>query len=119
MGCDYYTYYVLYIQYKKDNETITHKEILEETRDRHYIYYIPERDTDFEEEDEYMKRCHTYRNDHMQNSLSKYTPKDILKDGKWLCVQSAQEKYKELCKELELEFDTVVAIWKEGGYHYR
>ena len=119
MGCDYYTYYVLCIQYKKNGEIITDKEILEDTRERHYFHYDLKRDEDFEEEDEYMKRCQVYEDSQIEYTLAEYKSKEILKDGKWLCVQSAQEKYTEMCKELKINLEDIQSIWKEGGYHYR
>ena len=53
MGCDFYTYYILCIEYKKDGKSVVHKEVLEDTRERHYFNYEPERDEDFEEDQEY------------------------------------------------------------------
>jgi hypothetical protein len=120
MGCDYYTYYVICIEYKKGDTVKIKRHIVEDTRKRHYFYYDGlKRDDDFEEEREFNERCRVYEENQIQDALSEYTPKQILKDGKWLCIPSAQEKYTNICKEYDILPETVIAIWKEGGCQYR
>lgn len=76
-------------------------------------------DSDFEEAEEYRERCCLYRKNLVQSSLAKYPSKQILKDGKWLCIRSAQEKHTTICEELDIKQEDILSIWKEGGYQYR
>jgi hypothetical protein len=119
MGCDFYTYYVVRIEYKKDGETKVESEEIEDTRERHYFWEIDGRDSDFEELNDYYERCHRERQNQIDNELSHYPRKDIFKNGMWLCVQSSREKYITICKKLNIAQKDVVSIWKEGDFHYR
>lgn len=119
MGCDYYTYYKICIQYRKGDTVEIEEEIDEDTRQRHYFYYEEEIDPDFEELDDYNKRRNSEYKNQIDNQLQRYVKKDIFKDNKWLCIESAKEKYLDMCKENEIPESAIIAIWKEGDYHYR
>jgi hypothetical protein len=119
MGCDFYTYYKIYIEYKKGNTVEIETDIDEDTRERHYFWYGEERDEDFEEPEDYNKRCENNIKQQIDGALQKYRRKDIFKYNKWLCIESAKHKYLNICKENEIPENDIIAIWKEGGYHYR
>jgi len=119
MGCDFYTYYVVRIQYKSGDEVKIKTKEIEETRQRHYFWEIEERDSDFEELNDYYDRCHLERKRQVDNELSQYPRKDIYKNGNWLCIASSKEKYQNMCKKLGITESNIIGIWKEGDYHYR
>ncbi len=99
MGCDFYTFYVIHIQYRKDGEVDTISEEIEDSRTRHYFDYWGERDEDIEELSAYHERCKEQRAQQIADALRLYVVKDIYKDGHWLCIATAKEKYLNLCKE--------------------
>lgn len=120
MGCDFYTYYVVRIEYKKSDKTEIILKELSDTRERHDFWetqrYWSE---DFEELNDYYARCKQERQRQIDKELSNYPRKDLYKDGKWLCIASSKEKYLKICKENEIEEVDIIAIWKEGDYHLR
>jgi hypothetical protein len=117
MGCDFYTYYKVCIECK-DKEVTEH--ILEDTRERHYWYEdFPEMDSDFEEADDYRKRYSKCIDRQIEGMLTKYSKKDLYRDGKWLCVPAAVEKYQNILTELKIVESEVVHVWKQGGAHLR
>lgn len=77
MGCDFYTYYVVRIEYKNGDKTEIESEEIEDTRKRHYFREIPERDEDFEELNDYYDRCRKHREIQVENELAQYERKDI------------------------------------------
>jgi hypothetical protein len=119
MGCDYYTYYKICIQYKNGDTIEIEEEIDEDTRQRHYFYDVKERDPYFEEIPEYLTRIRKEYQNQIENKLRGYVRKDIFKDNKWLCIESSKEKYLNMCKENEIPESAIIAIWKEGDYNYR
>ena len=119
MGCDFYTYYEVCIEYKKGNKTKIKKEILEDTRNRHYFWEIRERDEDFEELNDYYNRCNMERQRQVDDELSRYEKKIIYKDGKWLCIESSKEKYINMYKKYDISEENIISIWKKGGFHFR
>jgi hypothetical protein len=119
MGCDFYTYYVVRIEYKKGDEIEVESEKIEDTRERHYFWEIEGRDPDFEELNDYYERRHREREKQIDNELSHYPKKDIYKNGKWLCIESSKGKYIKICKNLDIAEKDVIGIWKEGDFHYR
>lgn len=119
MRCDYYTYYKIYIQYN-NGDTVEIEEIDKDTSQRHYFYEVKERDPDFEELtytilQEYVKNI----NIKQRINYNAILKKDIFKDNTWLYIESAKEKYIEICKENDILESDVIAIWKEDEYHYR
>lgn len=119
MGCDFYTYYVVRIEYKDGDKTEVKSQEIESTRERHYFWEIDGRDEDFEELNDYYKRYSSQRERQIENELSQYPRKDIYKDGKWLCIESSKEKYIKYCNGMEIPEEAVISIWKEGDFHYR
>lgn len=119
MGCDFYTYYVVRVEYKKGDEIKVESEEIVGTRERHYFWEIDGRDEDFEELNDYYERRHRERERQLDDELSQYPRKDIYKNGKWLCVVSSKEKYISICKKMEINEKDIISIWKEGDFHYR
>ena len=118
MGCDFYTYYVVRIEYKKCDKTEVKSVMIQNTRQRHYFWEMNARDEDFEELDDYYERWHIEKQRQVDNELSQYSRKDIYRDGKWLCIERAREKYINMYK-LEIDEKDVICIWKEGDFQFR
>jgi hypothetical protein len=119
MGCDFYTYYVVRIEYKKGDEIKVESEDIQDTVERHYFWALDGRDEDFEELNDYYERCHLERQRQVDSELAHYPKKDIFKNGKWLCIESSKEKYLNICKSRNIPERDVISIWKEGDFHYR
>lgn len=119
MGCDFYTYYKVCIEYKKDEEMKVKEHILEESRERHYFWEDLEWDEDFEDRNDYFERCHKHRNDQIDQELSRYKNVHLYKNNRWLCIVEAKEKYQNLLKKLDIPESSVTQIWKQGGFHMR
>lgn len=120
MGCDFYTYYVVRIEYKNGDKIEVKSEEIEGTRESHYFWEIKRYwSEDFEELNDYHIRCSKERQRQIDNELRKYPRMDIYKDGQWLCIDSSKEKYIKYCKEMEINETDVISIWKEGDFHYR
>ncbi len=120
MGCDFYTYYVLCIEYKKGNEYKVKKEEIEGPRERHYFWgSCLDYDEDFEDKNDYYERYEKFKRDQVENELKNYPRKVIFKDSKWLCLESSKEKYMNLCKKYNIPQNDVISIWKEAGFHFR
>ena len=119
MGCDFYTYYVLHIEYKNKENVKTEEYRLDETRDRHYFYEGAPQDEDFEDEQQYYSRIYQGRQEQIDWALSKYKTADLFSNRNWLCIPSATEKYKEILKKLEISEDSLIRIVRKGGYHMR
>ena len=119
MGCDFYTYYVIRIEYKKDDKIEVKSQEIEKTRESHYFWETNGRDEDFEELNDYYERRRSERKRQVDNELSNYPRKDIYKNGKWLCIESSKENYIKICNELEINENDVISIWKIGDFHYR
>jgi hypothetical protein len=118
MGCDFYTYYKVCIECKDGS---VKEYILEDTRERRYFYEITQEwDEDFETEWEFAKRRNAELDEQIDRVLAdNYKTKELYKDGKWLCLHQAVEKYKKIFTDLEVGEDTVVRVWKQGGAHMR
>ncbi len=118
MGCDFYTFYKVCIQYNKDDKHEVVEHILEETRDRH-DWYECERDEDFEELTDFYERQHEERMEQVGRILDNYKTTVIYKDTTWQCITSAKEKYQYLLKKYGISENSVVKIWREGDYMCR
>ena len=117
MGCDFYTYYKVCI--KLEDGTIK-EHILWDTRERHYYFEgFPEMDEDFEEYNEYVQRRSKFYDDQIDDALRRYMKKDIYRDSKWLCVESAIPKYKNIITDLKIPEGDDMHIWKQGGAQLR
>jgi hypothetical protein len=119
MGCDFYTYYKVCIEYKKGEEMKLEEHEVEESRERHYFWDSPEWDEDFEDRNDYFERCHKQRNDQIEAELSRYKNAHLYKNKQWLCVVDAKNKYQNLLKKLDVSESSVIQIWKQGGFHMR
>ncbi len=98
MGCDFYTYYVLRIQYKKGDEIKIESEIDEETRKREYFGY-------------------GYDEDYIHNCLAHYDYEGIYIDNKWLYEDN--DEYIKKLQKYNIDEKDVITIWKEGGFNMR
>ena len=120
MGCDFYTYYVLCIEYKKGNENKVKKEEIQDTRERcYFLESCPGYDEDFEQLNDYYERYEQFKRDQVENELKNYPRRVIFKDSKWLCLESSKEKYINTCKKFNIPIKDVISIWKEGSFHFR
>ena len=118
MGCDFYVYYKIYIQYKRDDKVKVEEEEIEDTRERCYWWECV-RDRDFEELIDYHERKAKQDRDQIDEELRNYPRKDIFKDGKWRAIEGAQEYYKSLVKKYNISENELVSIWKAGAFHLR
>ncbi len=119
MGCDFYTLYVVCIEYTKDGKRKVYKYELDDTRERHYWMDL-ERDEDFEKWEDYCERQSKYHEEQITAILQRDYPRiDICKDGVWKCINSAKEKYIEMVKSKNISEDSIVNVWKEGDYWLR
>lgn len=119
MGCDFYTYYKLCIEYKNGDQVNVKEYVFEETKERHYFWEDLEWDNDFEERNDYYERCHIYRNEQIKQELLRYTNEHLYKHNKWLCVFDAKDKYSQLLKKFGIKEESVIQIWKQGDAHLR
>lgn len=119
MGCDFYTYYALRIEYKKGDEVKVKSEMIGETLERHYFWEIERRDEDFEELNDYYERCHIEKQQQIDVAMQKYETKFIFRNKTWLCTESAREKYINICKNYDISESDIISISKEGDFKYR
>ena len=120
MGCDFYTYYIVCIEYKKGDtiEKTIHK--IEESVQRHWYWEgYDSRDEDSETWDEYRARVAKIQDRQVQEALLNYIEADLYKDGEWLCFPNEVEDYMELLSEYEIDEGSLIRVWEEGDYHYR
>ena len=119
MGCDFYTFYKLCIEYKKDDALVTFTFNMDETRDRNDWWHV-ERDEDFEEWDAFFTRRKLEHERQIQSIFASHYPKITLcHEGIWKCIESAKEKYLAIAEEAGIPTDTIVNVWKEGDYWVR
>jgi hypothetical protein len=125
MGCDFYIYYELVIQYKhQSGEERIIRHTLEDTRERN-DWWICEQDEDFEEWDDYIERRKKKRMEQLQYELEKYSKFDLYKDGNWLCTSKAKEKYMVMIETYinrqhkRVTEENLIAITKEPVYDIR
>jgi hypothetical protein len=119
MGCDFYTYYVVYIEYKSNGEVKIKKYEIEDTRERHYFWDDPDWDEDFESRTDYYERVNIIHERQVEEALAKYKTAHLYKDNKWLCIPDAVEKYRVILNKYGIIEDSVTQIWKQGDFHYR
>jgi hypothetical protein len=118
MGCDFYTFYKICIEYSKNEKIKIEDHILDETRERHYFNEC-ERDEDFEEVNDYYERQIEERRQQIDSLLENYKITQIYKDKTWLCIPSAQEKYQNILKKYGIAEKDVIKIWKQGDFMMR
>jgi hypothetical protein len=118
MGCDFYTFYKICIEYIKNdtNEVVDH--MLDETKERH-DWNECERDEDFEEINDFFDRQNEERREQIDYLLEQYKTTQIYKDKTWLCIPSAKEKYQYILKKYGISENTVVKIWRQGDFMVR
>ena len=118
MGCDFYTFYKICIEYIKDgnHEVVDH--MLDETKERH-DWNECERDEDFEELNDFFERQNEEHREQIDYLLEQYKTTHIYKDKTWLCIPSAQEKYQYILKKYGISENTVVKIWRQGDFMVR
>ena len=97
MGCDYYIGKFLCIKYKSDEKE---EDIIRLERKVGY-FWSDEPDLDFETQQEYLDR-----------KVKDYPPKDLYRDGVWLCTDDAREKYINIIIKngIDMKLENVAAI---------
>ena len=118
MGCDFYVYYKIYIQYKRGDKVEVVEEEEEDTRERCY-WWDCVRDRDFEELIDYHERAARQRREQIDNELRNYPKKELFKDGRWRVIESAQEYYKDIVRKHNIAENELVLVWKAGDFHLR
>ena len=118
MGCDFYVFYKVCIEYKKGEKTVVEEHRLDDTRER-CDWWECERNEDFEELIDYHERAAKQRREQIDYELSSFPKLDIFKNRRWLVIDSAQEKYKNIAKKYNISENDIVKIWKEGDFMLR
>lgn len=118
MGCDFYVFYKICIQYKRDDKLQIKEHEVDGTRERGY-WWDCQRDEDFEELIDYHDRCAEQRREQINMELRNYPRMDIFRDGRWMIIASAQENYKNIAKKYNITENEIVTIWKEGDFMVR
>ena len=72
MGCDFYTYYKICIEYKKEDETIIVYDIDEESREKEYF-------------------GDGYDRNYIYSCLADYEDEDIFENNKWVCDEDEKK----------------------------
>jgi len=118
MGCDFYVFYKICIEYKKEDGVKVQEHRLEETRQR-CDWWECERDRDYEELVDYHERANKQRREQIDFELSYYPRIDLFKNNKWLVIESAQEFYKNIAKKYNISENEIRSVWKEGDFMLR
>jgi hypothetical protein len=100
MGCDFYTYYKICIEYKIGDETKILYDIDEESREKEYF-------------------GDGYDGNYIDSCLADYYDDDIFENNEWICEEDEKKKYVEILKAYNIEEKDVIKIWKEGDYQLR
>lgn len=114
MGCDFYTFYKLCIEYTKDRKTEIYTCDLMETKERHDWWSV-DRDEDFEEWNDYLKRCESEKQRQLESIFRLDYPRvDLCVNGEWKCISTAKHRYLERVEKANIPVDAIVNVWKEG-----
>jgi hypothetical protein len=100
MGCDFYTYYKVCIEYKIEDETKILYDIDETSREKEYF-------------------GDGYDQNYIYSCLAWYEDEDIFENNKWFCDENEKEGYMNILKAYNIEEKDVIKIWKEGDYQAR
>jgi hypothetical protein len=100
MGCDFYTYYKVCIEYKNGDETKIIYDIDESTRENEYF-------------------GDGYDKNYIYSCLAWYEDEDIFENNEWVCEDDEKRGYMNILKAYNIEEKDVVKIWKEGDYQLR
>lgn len=100
MGCDFYTYYKICIEYKNGDETKIVCDIDESTLEREYF-------------------GDGYDEDYIYICLANYEDEIIYEKNKWLCEENEKYKYNIIMKAYGIDERDIICIWKEGDFDYR
>lgn len=100
MGCDFYTYYKVCIEYKIGDETKIVYDIDESSREKEYF-------------------GDGYDSNYIYSCLADYYDDDIFENNEWFCEEDEKGVYVDILKAYNIEEKDVVKIWKEGDYQLR
>lgn len=119
MGCDFYTFYKVCIEYRKNETTEVYTYELFEEKERQDWWSV-ERDEDFEEWNDYLKRRESERKRQIQSIFDREYPRvDLCVNGEWKCISTAKHRYLERAEKANIPVDAIVNVWKEGEYWER
>lgn len=100
MGCDFYTYYQVCIEYKNGDETKVINDIDESTRTREYF-------------------GDGYDKNYIYSCLADYEDEEIYENNEWVCDEEEKKNYIDILKAYGIDEKNVIKIWKEGDYQLR
>ncbi len=103
MGCDYYTQSELVIEYIDDKGAIS-KTRTNRNVEKGYIFYVPEEDSDDDQETQHKKFM-----DELQRKIMKNTHKKILYENEEWVKSSYEKKY---VKDLKMICPRMVKLLK-------
>jgi hypothetical protein len=119
MGCDFYTFYKLCIEYSKDGKTEIYSYDLTEDQQRQDWWHV-ERDEDFEEWDDYLKRRASEKQRQLDSIFRREYPRvDLCVNREWKCISMAKNRYLEKAEQANIPESDIVNVWKEGSYWVR
>jgi hypothetical protein len=118
MGCDFYIFYKVCIQYKSGDAILLKEHVLEDTRERCEWWHC-ERDKESEELIDYYERRELERMEQVDYELEEYPWVDLYADDSWYCDDEEQEKYINIAKKYDIKESAIMSIWKEGDWLIR
>ncbi len=120
MGCDFYTFYKLCIEYQtEEGEVSLYTYSYDEERQRQDWWHV-ERDEDFEEWEEYLKRRQSEKQRQLDSIFRREYPRvDLCVNGEWKCISSAKHRYLDMAKDAKIPEESIRNVWKEGDHWVR
>lgn len=118
MKYDFYTFNTLCILYNVNGEEYIKEYCITETKDGYFLN-DPPRDEDFEELNDFNKRMIEENKNKIKYEVERIKTIDLFLEGKWLCVNSAKEKYLNFIKRLHISEDSLIKVYKDKGYNMR
>ena len=118
MGCDFYIFYKVCIQYKEGDAILLKEYVLEETKERCDWWHC-DRDKNEEELIDFYERRELEHREQIIFEMREYKRADLYMDGKWRCHDVVQEKYMNIIKQYDIKESGLISVWKEGDYKIR
>ena len=109
MGCDYYTWIEIVIEYTDPSgHPQTHVEKPDSDEyERNYDFGTSSYDPDFDDPPE----------DSLTADIRYYGKKHYMENGKWVCKEYGKQHIEELCEEHKIPFENITAVYKrKNGY---
>ena len=117
MGCDYYIFYKLCIEYIKDGKRELKEYPLEGEKEKGY-WHEQERE-DGESYIDFIERCEAARRDQIDEELERFPYTELFRNSEWYCDDEARDTYQGLVKMFGISEWSVQAIWKQGEFSMR